>query len=84
MYLVHRMTTPRTMVEVPGQPDYMVIEKGASASVVLPDGVVFSVATLGDCSLVKCDGVISLVDDKGAEIHGLSVTHEHSPDPQNY
>jgi hypothetical protein len=72
------------MVEVPGKPDYMVVEQGDSVAVELPDGADFSVATLGDCSLVRCAGVISLVDDKGAEIHGLSVTFEHSPDPHNY
>lgn len=78
------MSTPRTVVEVPGKPEYMVVVQGDSVAVELPDGADFSVATLGDCSLVKCAGEISLVDGKGAEIHGLSVTFEPSPDPSNY
>lgn len=82
--MVHRMTNPRTVVEFPGEPDYMIIDEGSYALVVLPDGVAVSFQTLPDVALVNCGGEISLVDDKGAEIHGLSVTYEHSPDPHNH
>jgi hypothetical protein len=78
------MTIPRTIVEVQGQPEYMIVPQGSHEVVELPDGAVFSVTTLNDCALVKCAGEISLVADKGDEIHGLSVTFEQSSDPHNY
>lgn len=83
MYLVHRMTNPRTIVESHNPYTHREIALGDQVDIETSDGIVH-IETFGDSTLVRCASEISLVDDKGAETHGLSVTFEPSPDPHNY
>ena len=76
------MAVPRTIVESHNPYTHREIDLGDQADIETSDGIVH-IETFGDSTLVRCAGEISLVDDRGAEINGLSVTFEHSPDPSN-